>query len=104
MRRGALAFLVVLSASCASAPPKTVSMACDNPSNPKDSPSFVIDNVGSRVVGAVQMWNFSAAKIEWLDDKGYNYSFDPQTKQLHRVYPRLNIGYLFDCHATAQTY
>jgi hypothetical protein len=103
--RRALALLVAACAACAAdAPPKSVAMECDNPDNPKDRPSFVIDNVEGRVVGAVQMWNFSAAKIEWLDDKGYTYSFDPQTRQLHRVYPRLNVGYLFDCHATRQTY
>jgi hypothetical protein len=104
MPRRILALLVVaLCAACASTP-KTVTMACDNPSNPKDSPSFVIDNVNGRIVGATQMWSFSDAKIEWLDEKGYNYFFDRQTNQVHRTYPRLNVGYLFDCHPAATTY
>ena len=89
-------------AACAA--PKTVTMSCDNASNPKDSPSFVIDNVNHRVDGAVRMWTFDDERIEWQDHIGYTYSLDRKTGQVHRVYPRFNTGYMFDCHPTAKTY
>jgi hypothetical protein len=102
LRRALCVLSTALCASCAT--PKTISMACDNPSNPKDSPSFVIDNVNGRVNGATRMWTFNEQAIEWQDELGYTYSLDRESGQMHRVYPRFNMGYMFDCHATGKTY
>jgi hypothetical protein len=102
LRRALAIFLVPFAASCAT--PKTIDMACDNPSNPKDSPTFVIDNVNSHVAGATRVWTFNEHTIEWQDKLGYTYSLDRDTGQMHRVYPRFNVGYMFDCHPTARHY
>lgn len=101
--RAALALgILALCASCAA--PQTIHMACDNPSNPKDSPAFVIDEAHSHVVGAVRMWTFNEHTIEWQDQLGYTYSLDRDAGQMHRVYPRFNVGYEFDCHETGRSY
>jgi len=102
MPRALLLLMILLTSSCAA--PKTISMACDNPSNPKDSPSFVIDNVNSRIDGATRVWKFDERTIEWQDTLGYTYSLDRESGQMHRVYPRFNMGYMFDCHPTGRTY
>ena len=100
--RLAAIFSLALCAACAA--PKTISMACDNPSNPKDSPVFLINNVEKRVDGAVRMWTFNDSTIEWQDHLGYTYSFDRKAGELHRVYPRFNVGYDFPCRRTGATY
>lgn len=103
LRRLLALSLAALCGACASAP-KTIDMACDSPDSPKDAPRFVIDNVNQRVDGAVRMWTFNEHTIEWQDKLGYTYSLDRATGHVHRVYPRFNMGYEFDCRETGRKY
>ena len=71
-------------------------MICDNQSN-KEKVAFEIDSRNARIAGATRIWTFNKSTIEWGDSLGYTYSLDRKSGLLHRVYPRTNTGYTFEC-------
>lgn len=72
-------------------------VTCENPIKPSEPIVLEIDQRNAVVTGAVRLWTFNDARIEWQDRLGYTYSLDRKDGLLHRVHPPTNTGYTFQC-------